>query len=216
MGYDDGGQLTERVRRRPWSVVLFDEIEKAHHDIWSILLQIMDDGRLTDSAGRQVDFRNTLIVMTSNIGAKAICDNRPRLGFEGTGSRQEDVIESRVMEELRATFTPEFLNRVDETIVFNRLSPEDMLGITENLLVGVKERFRELGLSLVVPEETVKWLAEAGRDEKYGARPLRRCVQHSIEDAAAELLLDGKAAPGDCIEAVAAGDVLKLLPLGKK
>ncbi len=210
VGYDDGGQLTEKVRRKPWSVVLFDEIEKAHQDIWSILLQIMDDGHLTDASGRLVDFRNTLIVMTSNIGAKAICDNRCPLGFGSGDTKSDDQMKIAVMEELRATFTPEFLNRVDETIVFHRLSGEDMLNITENLLCGIKERFKKQGLELIIPEETAVWLSKTGQDEKYGARPLRRKLQRSIEDAAAELLLDGKAASGDSIAAVVENGRLKL------
>ncbi len=209
VGYEDGGQLTEQVRRKPWSVVLFDEIEKAHEDVWSILLQIMDDGRLTDSGGRAVDFRNTVIVMTSNIGAKAITDNRTPLGF-GSGERDESQLRRLVMEELRSTFKPEFLNRVDETIVFRRLDAGDMLGITQTLLSGLKERFQTLGLTLVVPEETARWLAQAGYDDKFGARPLRRAVQHSIEDAAAELLLEGRAKAGDSVAAIVAGDGIRL------
>ena len=202
VGYEDGGQLTERVRRKPWSVVLFDEIEKAHEDVWGILLQIMDDGHLTDSAGRKVDFRNTVIVMTSNVGAKAITDGRQPLGFAGTETGKEADMRRRVMEELRETFRPEFLNRIDETIVFHRLSQEDMVEITRGLLRQVKERFRELGLELSVPEETVKWLASAGYDDKFGARPLRRAVQQSIEDAAAEMLLDGEVCPGCMLTAL--------------
>ena len=209
VGYEDGGQLTEKVRRKPWSVVLFDEIEKAHEDVWGILLQIMDDGHLTDSTGRRVDFSNTVIVMTSNIGAKAITENRPPLGFGDGGGRSEDEMRRRVMEELRATFRPEFLNRVDETIVFHRLGQADMLAITRTLLAGIRARFEKLGLRLTVPEETEKWLAAAGYDDKFGARPLRRAIQHSIEDAAAELLLEGRAAAGDGIEArVAEGGII--------
>ena len=202
VGYEDGGQLTERVRRKPWSVVLFDEIEKAHEDVWGILLQIMDDGHLTDSAGRKVDFRNTVIVMTSNVGAKAITDGRQPLGFAGTETGKEADMRRRVMEELRETFRPEFLNRIDETIVFHRLSQENMVEITRGMLRQVKERFRELGLELSVPEETVKWLASAGYDDKFGARPLRRAVQQNIEDAAAEMLLEGEVCPGCMLTAL--------------
>ncbi len=210
VGYEEGGQLTEKIRRQPWSVVLFDEIEKAHEDIWSILLQIMDDGHLTDAAGRRVDFRNSLIVMTSNIGAKTITENRCSLGFESGGVRTAAEMKSAVMEELRQTFKPEFLNRIDETIVFNRLSQANLLEITHSLLGGIEERFKKLGLKLIVPEETAVWLSQNGQDEKYGARPLRRALQHSIEDAAAELLLDGKAASGDSISAVISDGKLKL------
>jgi len=209
VGYEDGGQLTEKVRRKPWSVVLFDEIEKAHEDVWSILLQIMDDGHLTDSGGRRVDFSNTVIVMTSNIGAKAITENRPPLGF-GDGGRDEDSMSKKVMEELRSTFKPEFLNRVDETIVFHRLTQEHMFAITQTMLRQVEERFRSLDIRLVVPEDTARWLARRGYDDKFGARPLRRTVQHWIEDAAAELLLEGKIGPGDIVTAAVSGDSLRL------
>ncbi len=210
VGYEDGGQLTEKVRRKPWSVVLFDEIEKAHEDVWSILLQIMDDGHLTDSAGRRVDFSNTVVVMTSNVGAKAITDGRPRLGFSGGGDDGESGMREQVMAELKATFRPEFLNRIDETIVFHRLTEENMYAITETLLDGVKKRFEKLGLTLAVPEETVRFIARAGNDDAFGARPLRRTVQHSIEDAAAELLLDGRAKAGDAIAALVAGGEVTL------
>ena len=199
VGYGDGGQLTEKVRRKPWSVVLFDEIEKAHEDVWSLLLQILDDGHLTDSAGRKVDFRNTVVVMTSNVGAKAITGGCSPLGF-GTGEAGgEEEMRRRVLEELRATFRPEFLNRVDETIVFHRLGREELTAITENLVREVEARFSALGLSLRMPGETLRFLADTGCDEIYGARPLRRAVQHSLEDQAAELLLEGRARPGDTL-----------------
>ena len=199
VGYEDGGQLTEKVRRKPWSVVLFDEIEKAHEDVWGILLQILDDGHLTDSAGRRVDFSNTVIVMTSNVGAKAITESRSPLGFADGAERSDAQMQRKVMEELRATFRPEFLNRVDETIVFHRLGREELTAITENLIREVEARFEALGLRLQIPEETLRFLADAGSDEKFGARPLRRAVQHNLEDKAAELLLEGKARSGDTL-----------------
>ena len=205
VGYEDGGQLTEQVRRKPWSVVLFDEIEKAHEDVWSILLQIMDDGRLTDAGGRRVDFRNTVIVMTSNVGARLITENRPALGFGGESSRESDLRE-RVMEELRRTFRPEFLNRVDETIVFHSLGERELLDITRRLVRQIQRRFSDLGLTLLVPEESLRLLARAGHDRRYGARPLRRALRRSLEDAAAELLLDGGAAPGDVLAAIPQGE----------
>ena len=210
VGYEDGGQLTEKVRRKPWSVVLFDEIEKAHEDVWSILLQIMDDGHLTDATGRRVDFSNTVIVMTSNIGAKTITENRPALGFADSQRRDEEDMNQKVMAELRATFRPEFLNRVDETIVFHRLSDEHLCAITQTLLEQVKQRFQALGITLLVPEDTARWLASRGHDDKFGARPLRRTVQHCIEDAAAEQLLEGKIGPGDRVAAAVCGDQVSL------
>ena len=210
VGYEDGGQLTEKVRRKPWSVVLFDEIEKAHEDVWSILLQIMDDGHLTDATGRRVDFSNTVIVMTSNIGAKTITENRPALGFADSQRRDEEDMNQKVMAELRATFRPEFLNRVDETIVFHRLSDEHLCAITQTLLEQVKQRFQALGITLLVPEDTACWLASQGRDDKFGARPLRRTVPHCIEDAAAEQLLEGKIGPGDRVAAAVCGNRVSL------
>ena len=210
VGYEEGGQLTEQVRRKPWSVVLFDEIEKAHEDVWSLLLQILDDGQLTDATGRRVDFRNTLIVMTSNVGAKTISDGRSPLGFDTGGNRDDAAMRQQVLEELRGTFRPEFLNRVDETIVFHRLRREDLLRITEILLSRLQERFAEKALTLTADEEAVAWLTDHGSDEKYGARPLRRCIQHSIEDAAAELLLEGGLAPGDTLRALVQDNELHL------
>ncbi len=210
VGYEDGGQLTEKVRRSPWSVVLFDEIEKAHEDVWSILLQIMDDGHLTDSGGRRVDFSNALIVMTSNIGARIITENRPPLGFHSGEGQSEETMRLAVTEELKATFRPEFLNRIDETIIFHRLSRENMTEISASMLGDVKERFEKLGISLSVPEESVEWIARMGYDDKFGARPLRRTIQHCIEDAAAELMLDGGMKAGDAVIAEVRGEELKL------
>ena len=210
VGYEDGGQLTEQVRRRPWSVVLFDEIEKAHEDVWSLLLQIMDDGRLTDAIGRRVDFSNTVIVMTSNIGAKTITENRLPLGFAADAGADGSAMRRAVVQELRATFRPEFLNRVDETIIFRRLEAKDLLTITHSLLEEVGRRFAALGLRLTVPEETARLLASLGHSERYGARPLRRTIQREIVDRAAQLLLEGGLSPGDRVTAVCAGTDIRL------
>ena len=210
VGYEDGGQLTEKVRRHPWSVVLFDEIEKAHEDVWGILLQIMDDGHLTDSTGRCVDFRNTVIVMTSNIGAKTVTEGRHRLGFSGdSGARAfEAEQDERINEELRSVFRPEFLNRIDEKIIFRRLSREEIRRITRRMLGCVASRFTELGMELELPEEVVDVIANSGYDEKYGARPLRRVIRSLIEDKAAEMLLDGELERGDkVLAAVSSGSV---------
>ena len=209
VGYEDGGQLTERVRRRPWSVVLFDEIEKAHEDVWSILLQIMDEGHLTDSAGRRVDFSNTVIVMTSNVGARAILENRLPLGF-AAGQAEWQSRQEKVMEELRATFRPEFLNRVDECIVFRSLSAEDMLRITRGLVHRLTERFAALGLELTVPEDCLEFLARSGQDRHSGARPLKRLIRRSIEDAAAELMLSGAVKSGGRLSAALENEGLVL------
>ncbi len=208
VGYEDGGQLTEKVRRHPWSVVLFDEIEKAHEDVWSILLQIMDDGRLTDSAGRRVDFRNTVIVMTSNIGAKLITEGRHKLGFSQGGS-DDDMLNERINDELRQTFRPEFLNRIDEKIIFRRLSRDELRSVTRRLLCDVTDRFSELGMRLSLPDEVIDSIADLGYDEKYGARPLRRTIRSLIEDRAAEMLLDGEIQSGDGVIArLDGGDVV--------
>ena len=211
VGYEDGGQLTEKVRRRPWSVVLFDEIEKAHEDVWGILLQIMDDGHLTDSAGRRVDFSNTVVVMTSNVGAKAITDRQLPLGFSGTADRGDALMREQVRRELRQTFKPEFLNRVDEVMIFRRLDEGDMLAITLRLLREVEERFERLGLTLRVPEEAARRLAALGRSEQSGARPPRRTVRREIIDRAARMLLEGSLQKGDTVEAVCDGDGIELL-----
>ncbi len=210
VGYEDGGQLTERVRRRPWSVVLFDEIEKAHEDVWGILLQIMDDGRLTDSMGRVVSFRNAVIVMTSNIGARAISDGRPRLGFASDSGGDSDLMRARINEELRRTFKPEFLNRIDETIVFHRLSRAELRSIAGRMLLSVAERFEALGMTLSVPDEAIDFIAGHGCDERYGARPLRRAIRSMIEDRAAELMLSGSLGRGDTVTARIDGEQLIL------
>ena len=213
VGYDEGGQLTEKVRRKPYSVILFDEIEKAHEDVFNILLQIMDDGRLTDSQGRHVDFRNTIVVMTSNVGAKSITDDGKRLGFdhgadETDETRRNGEIKKQVMAELRRTFKPEFLNRVDDTIVFRRLTQEDIDTIAGKMLDAIAERMRGLGVTLEYTGAAVRKLAEAGFDPAYGARPLRRTIQSAVEDAAAEQMLAGTLKSGDAALAdVADGEV---------
>ena len=209
VGFDEGGQLTEKVRRKPYSVVLFDEIEKAHEDVFNLLLQIMDDGRLTDSQGRTVDFRNTVIVMTSNIGARAITDRRTALGFsgrDGTPERSYAEIRETVTAELKKTFRPEFLNRIDEIIVFHRLTGEDIRVIAGNMVQTVALRAAALGVHLTVTEEAIAKLAEAGYDPDYGARPLRRTVQTQLEDPLAEALLTGELSSGGEAEAIVDGE----------
>ena len=210
VGYGEGGQLTEPVRRRPWSVVLFDEIEKAHEDVWGILLQIMDDGHLTDAAGRRVDFRNTLVVMTSNLGAKTIAERRPPLGF-GSGESGDGVRE-RVLAELRRTFRPEFLNRIDEILLFHRLERGALRAVASLLLRQLRERFAALGVALSVSEDALECLTEHANAEKSGARPLRRLLQREIEDPAAELLLSGALRAGGVLLAEAEDGQIRLRP----
>ena len=199
VGHEEGGQLTEAVRRRPWSLVLFDEIEKAHQDVWNLLLQIMEDGRLTDSHGRVVDFRNTVVVMTSNVGARHLLHGGQSLGFSaggGEAARQEGVRRS-VEAELRSTFRPEFLNRVDETVVFRQLTEADLTEIARRLLAGAAKRLEALGLSLTWEEGALAALAREGFDSAYGARPLRRLIRGRVEDPIAEGILAGDFHAGD-------------------
>ena len=201
VGHEEGGQLTEKVRRKPYSVVLFDEIEKAHEDVWNILLQILEDGIATDSQGRRVDFKNTIIVMTSNVGAKNItAADTARLGFDSSEAEAEDArferIRQAVMSELKRTFRPEFLNRIDETIVFRQLSREDICAIARRMLETTAARMAEQGITLQADDEAVALLADNGFDPQYGARPLRRAIQSQVEDAVAEEMLEGKLTTG--------------------
>ena len=202
VGHEDGGQLTEKVRRRPYSVILFDEMEKAHEDIWNLLLQILDDGSLTDAQGRQVDFRNTVIVMTGNVGAKGLMSPGTKLGF--LPGEKEKKGEEIVMEELRKTFRPEFLNRVDEIILFKSLTEQELREVARRMLGDLSLRMGELGIELETEEEAVETLARVGFDPKNGARPLRRAIRTQVEDAVAEEVLSGKLRPGDtavvCLE----------------
>ena len=207
VGHEEGGQLTERVRRRPWSVVLFDEIEKAHPELWSVLLQVMEDGVLTDGLGRKTDFRNTVLVMTSNLGARHLADKSPALGFtDGGAAGETDRRRALVLEELKKTFSPEFLGRLDQVILFDRLTREENEAVTRRLLDGVGERLRALGLELDAPEEAVACLARAAEGGERGARPLRRAIREQVEDPAAQLLLEGAASAGDTLRLTADGE----------
>ncbi len=200
VGYDEGGQLTESVRRKPYSVLLFDEIEKAHPDVFNMLLQILDDGRLTDSQGRHVNFRNTVIIMTSNVGARLITENQTNLGFFGgeeTEKPKNDQIKEKVLSELKNVFKPEFLNRVDDIIVFNRLNKDDICKIAGNLLNILRKRLEDIGITAEFTDEAVKAVADAGFDEVYGARPLKRAIQSKIEDAVSEKMLEGTVKAGE-------------------
>ena len=212
VGYDEGGQLTEKVRRRPWSVVLFDEIEKAHEDVWNLLLQILEDGVLTDAQGRRVDFRNTVLVMTSNVGAKAITSSAAKLGFaqaeDGDGGFAR--VKEAVMAELRATFKPEFLNRIDSTVVFRRLSRADVSAIARRMLEATVQRAAALGVTLTVEDAAVERIADEGFDPLYGARPLRRVIRAEVEDAVAELLLSGTLHAGGAARIAAEDGALRV------
>jgi len=198
VGHDDGGQLSEKVRRNPYSVVLFDEIEKAHPDVFNILLQVLDDGHITDSQGRKVDFRNTVIIMTSNAGAKAIVEPK-KLGFAAKEDAAEDYkkMKNNVMEEVKRLFRPEFLNRIDETIVFHSLNEEHMKKIVGLMCRELAERVdRQMNIKLKIRDSVKKFIVEKGTDKKYGARPLRRAIQNELEDKLAEAILDGDVKTG--------------------
>lgn len=188
VGYDQGGQLTEAVRRRPYSVILFDEIEKAHPDVFNVLLQLLDEGRLTDGQGRQVDFRNSIIIMTSNLGSNLILE-----------AEDLDVIRPEIDQLFKATFKPEFLNRIDETITFKRLGKEQILGIVEIQIRRLVSRLQDRKISLSVDEDAKKLLADEGFDPAYGARPLRRTIQNLVQNPLAKLLLAGEFVDGDAV-----------------
>jgi ATP-dependent Clp protease ATP-binding subunit ClpC len=195
VGYEDAGQLTEAVRRRPYSVVLLDEIEKAHPDVFNTLLQVLDDGRLTDSQGRAVDFRNTVVIMTSNLGSELIVGRREPLGF-GSASGGGDGVRDQIMRRLREAFRPEFLNRIDEIVVFSQLESEQLARITRLLLEETRRRLSAQDIDVEFTDEAVSWLAERGFQREFGARPLRRAIQRELDNTLSRLMLDGRLRPG--------------------
>jgi ATP-dependent Clp protease ATP-binding subunit ClpC len=192
IGYDEAGGLTEKIRRKPYAVVLFDEIEKAHPDIFNLLLQILEDGVLSDSHGRRISFKDAIVVMTSNVGAKNITEQVKPLGFsQGGHSPTDESIKSDVLKELKNTFRPEFLNRIDDIIVFKKLSKEQIREIAEKMLGPLIKRVEDRGITMTVQPEALDLLAERGFDPVMGARPLRRAIQSEVEDILAEKLLSG-------------------------
>ena len=202
VGHEEGGQLTEKVRRRPYCVVLFDEIEKAHPDIWGILLQIMEDGMVTDAQGRKADFKNAIVVLTSNVGAARITAKGSKLGFSATERRDGETrpieeLKAAVLDDLKKVFRPEFLNRLDETIVFTQLGRTEIQAIARRMLERVGERMKALGVTLRFTDRALETLADQGFDPDYGARPLRRTIRAQVEDVAAEQLLSGALQAGD-------------------
>ena len=213
VGYEEGGQLSEKVRRNPYSVILFDEIEKAHPDVFNILLQVLDDGHITDAQGRKIDFKNTVLIMTSNAGAENIISPK-RLGFASNDDAKERYrfMKERVMEEVKRMFKPEFLNRIDEIIVFHQLSQDHMKEIVDIMLKSICRRtLTQMNLKLTVDDSAKAFLVEKGYDEKYGARPLRRAIQNLLEDKLAEAVLDGKIKAGDEVTVTKGEDSLKFL-----
>jgi ATP-dependent Clp protease ATP-binding subunit ClpC len=210
VGFDQGGQLTEAVRRRPYQVILFDEVEKAHPEVFNALLQILDDGRLTDGHGRTVDFRNTVIIMTSNVGStRAYEKRRDTLGFgTSTEVRQDEQIERRLKEELKKTFRPEFLNRIDEVIVFHRLPEASLYRVVDKMLDDLRSRLGERQLTLELTDAARVWLVKNGYDETYGARPLRRLIQKEVENGLARRVLASELSDGDRIKVTVVDDRL--------
>ncbi len=206
VGYDDGGQLTEKIRRNPYSVVLFDEIEKAHPDVFNVLLQVLDDGVLTDSQGRKVDFKNTILVMTSNLGARSITEKSGTLGFVASETKEESRSDEQVMAALKSAFRPEFLNRVDDIIIFRKLTKENIREIAGNLLESVCARVKDMGMEITFDESVVDLVSAEGFDPVYGARPLRRAIQRLVEDSFAGAVLDGSCNKGDRILATVGQD----------
>jgi ATP-dependent Clp protease ATP-binding subunit ClpC len=203
VGYEEGGQLTEKVRRKPYSVILLDEIEKAHPDIYNILLQVLDDGQLTDGMGRRVDFKNTLIIMTSNIGARQLKDFGDGVGF-ATATRMENADENNkavIEKALKRTFSPEFLNRIDDVVVFNSLTKENIFDIIDILMKGVMKRLVNLGFSMELSAEAKQFIADKGYDSQFGARPLHRAIQKYLEDPLAEEILNMTIKSGDILVA---------------
>ena len=192
VGYEEGGQLTEKVRRKPYSIVLLDEIEKAHHDVYNVLLQVFDEGQLTDGLGRKVDFKNTILIMTSNIGTRELKDFGTGVGFstEATKAAQNKVEQGILEKALKTTFSPEFLNRVDDVIYFNSLGKEEVIKIIDIELLKVLNRVKDLDISVTVTDRAKQFLADTGWDPNYGARPLKRAIQKNVEDLLAEEILN--------------------------
>ena len=213
VGHEEGGQLTERVRRKPWSVVLLDELEKAHRDVWSILLQVMEEGVLTDAQGRKTDFRNTVLVMTSNLGARHF-HQKARLGFSQGPEADRSALEQAVLREARNTFAPEFFNRLDAALVFHPLDGQTLAAITQQMLSQTGERLSALGIGLQVEPEAVRLLAQTGAGQDYGARPLRRAIAAQVEDPAADLMLEGCLKKGDSLQIWAEEGQIRVGPTG--
>jgi ATP-dependent Clp protease ATP-binding subunit ClpC len=208
IGYDEGGQLTEQVRRKPYSVVLLDEIEKAHPDIYHVLLQVMDDGHLTDSYGRKVDFKNVVLIMTSNLSARTI-EKNTAIGFQrDDDSAAFGKMKENVMNELKRTFNPEFLNRIDEAVMFHPLNLDHIKQIVDILLHRLNQQMAERGITLEIDDDAKAWLAQQGYDPSYGARPLRRAIQRHIEDPLSEEALRGEFANGGVVQVKLAGEEL--------
>jgi len=206
VGFEDAGQLTEAVRRQPYSLLLLDEIEKAHPDVFNILLQVLDDGRLTDSQGRTVDFKNTVLIMTSNLGSDIIAGQAGHMGFSPADGAGRQDLRERLMRPLRESFRPEFLNRIDEIVVFQRLEAEQLRQITDLLLEETRRRARAQDVHLEFSTAAVDWLARRGHQPEFGARPLRRTIQREVDNRLSKLVLDGAILPGSTVAVDAEGE----------
>jgi ATP-dependent Clp protease ATP-binding subunit ClpC len=215
VGYEEGGLLTEKVKNKPYSVILFDEVEKAHKDVFTVLLQILDDGFVTDSLGRKINFKNTLIILTSNLGVKKLQDFGTGIGFSNNSYADEEAKKEILMKEMKNFFSPEFINRIDDTIVFNSLSPEDIEKITEIELKKLMTRLGEMKYTVTYNDEVVKYLAKIGFDEVYGARPLKRAIQDKIEDLLSEEVLTGKMVEGKSYQIKMDGEEIKIIKKGR-
>ena len=215
VGYEEGGQLTEKVKNKPYSVILFDEVEKAHKDVFTVLLQILDDGHVTDSLGRKINFKNTLIILTSNLGVKKLQDFGTGIGFSNSTYGNDEAKKQVLMKEMKNFFSPEFLNRIDDTIVFNSLTPEDIKKITEIELKKLVSRLDEMKYKITYDETLVDYLAKVGYDELYGARPLKRAIQDKVEDLLSEEVLTGKMIENKSYQIKVDGEEVKVTKKGK-
>jgi len=215
VGYEEGGQLTEKVKNKPYSVILFDEVEKAHKDVFTVLLQILDDGHVTDSLGRKINFKNTLIILTSNLGVKKLQDFGTGIGFSSNSYSNEEAKKQVLMKEMKNFFSPEFLNRIDDTIVFNSLTPEDIKKITDIELKKLVTRLKDMKYTISYDETLVEYLAKVGFDELYGARPLKRAIQDKVEDLLSEEVLTGKMIEGKSYNIKVENEEIKIVKKGK-
>jgi ATP-dependent Clp protease ATP-binding subunit ClpC len=215
VGYEEGGLLTEKVKNKPYSVILFDEVEKAHKDVFTVLLQILDDGHVTDSLGRKINFKNTLIILTSNLGVKKLQDFGTGIGFSNNTYSNEEAKKEILMKEMKNFFSPEFINRIDDTIVFNSLSQDDIKKITDIELKKLMKRLEEMKYKITYDESLLNYLSKIGYDEVYGARPLKRAIQDKVEDLLSEEVLTDKIIPGKTYVIKVEDEVVKVVKKGR-
>jgi ATP-dependent Clp protease ATP-binding subunit ClpC len=215
VGYEEGGLLTEKVKNKPYSVILFDEVEKAHKDVFTVLLQILDDGHVTDSLGRKINFKNTLIILTSNLGVKKLQDFGTGIGFSNNTYSNEEAKKEILMKEMKNFFSPEFINRIDDTIVFNSLSQDNIKKITDIELKKLMKRLEEMKYKITYDESLLNYLSKIGYDEVYGARPLKRAIQDKVEDLLSEEVLTDKIIPGKTYVIKVEDEVVKVVKKGR-